>query len=163
MVGRRKHHRSVRFAETTTFQYIVEQRHEGYNTENNRVARHELWYTKTEYHQMRLAVKEDVLEARSKAEAGSPFNYSGNDGASAKAKESSGCCIGIEHLLTPVCFLEVERCRARNVYAVLVAQARSKHLPPSDSEIDIALASIAQTAKVELRARSIGKLHQDSI
>ena len=160
MVGRRKHHRVVRFAAAP--QYIVElELHEGYNTENVRVARHELWYTKTEYHQMKLDVKEDVLKVRSKAAAGSPFNYSGNDGAS--ANESSGCCIGIEHLLTPVSFLEVERCRARNDYAVLAAQARSKDLPTSDSEIDIALASIAQTAKVELRARSIGKLHQDSI
>eukprot|EP00985_Skeletonema_marinoi_P011777 scaffold5591_cov148-Skeletonema_marinoi.AAC.6 len=51
---------------------------------------------------MRLAVKEDVLEVRSKAATGFPFNYAGNDDGES-ATESSGCCIGIEHLLTPAC------------------------------------------------------------
>jgi hypothetical protein len=48
----------VRFAEAAR-RYIVEC-HEDYDTENT-VARHELWYTKAEYRDMRLAVKEDVL------------------------------------------------------------------------------------------------------
>jgi len=151
------HGRSVRFAETKTSQCNVKRyEHEGC------VARHELWYTKAEYEAMRLAVKEDVLEVRSKVAHGSPFNYAGNDDGES-ATESSGCCIGIEHLLTPACLLEVKRCRARCVYTVLTTQARSNDLPSSDSEIDIAIASIAQTRRVALRARSLGKLHQDSI
>jgi len=148
---RRNRHRAVRFAEAAR-RYIVE-RHEDYDTENT-VARHELWYTKAEYRDMRLAVKEDVLEVRAKAADGSPFDYSGSDDASV-------CCIGIEHLLTPACLLEVKRCRARCVYAVLAVQAR----PPdqSSSDIDIALASIGQTRKAALRARTLGKLHQNAI
>jgi hypothetical protein len=148
---RRIRHRAVRFAEAAR-RYSVE-RHEDYDTENT-VARHELWYTKAEYRDMRLAVKEDVIEVRAKAADGSPFNYSGSDDASV-------CCIGIEHLLTPACLLEMKRCRARCVYAVLAVQAR----PPgqSTSDVDIALASIGQTRKVAMRARTLGKLHQNAI
>ena len=145
------HHRVVRFADAAQ-RHIVE-RHEDYDTEN-KVARHELWYTKAEYRSMRLAVREDVLKVRSKAADGSPCNYWGDD-------DVSVCCIGIEHLLTPACILEVKRCRARCVYAVFAAQARSQDL--SSSEMDIALASIGQTRKVVLRARMLGKLQKDSI
>jgi hypothetical protein len=127
---------------------IVE-RHEDYDTEH-KVARHELWYTKAEYHDMRLDIKEDVLEVRSNAADGFPFDYSGDDDASV-------CCIGIEHLLTPACILEVRRCRARCVYAVLAKQATSQDLS------GIALASFAQTRKAALRARTLGKLHRDSV
>ena len=148
---RRNRHRAVRFAEAAR-RYIVE-RHEDYDTENT-VARHELWYTKAEYCDMRLAVKEDVLEVRAKAADGSPFDYSGSDDASV-------CCIGIEHLLTPACLLEVKRCRARCVYAVLAVQARPQC--QSTSDVDIALASIGQTRKVAMRARTLGKLHQNAI
>jgi hypothetical protein len=38
--------------------------------------------TKAEYLEMRLAVKQDGLEVRSKAADGSPFNCSGSDDAS---------------------------------------------------------------------------------
>eukprot|EP00984_Skeletonema_dohrnii_P010969 scaffold4331_cov93-Skeletonema_dohrnii-CCMP3373.AAC.3 len=77
------HGRSVRFADTKTSQCNVKRyEHEGC------VARHELWYTKAEYEAMRLAVKEDVLEVRSKAATGSPFNYAGNDDGES-ATESS--------------------------------------------------------------------------
>eukprot|EP00985_Skeletonema_marinoi_P016494 scaffold8887_cov73-Skeletonema_marinoi.AAC.1 len=55
------HGRSVRFAAMNTSQCNVKHYdHEGC------LARHELWYTKAEYEAMRLAVKEDVLEVRSK-------------------------------------------------------------------------------------------------
>ena len=150
---RRIRHRAVRFAEAAR-RYIVE-RHEDYDTENS-VARHELWYTKAEYRDMRLAVKEDVLEVRAKAADGSPFNYSGSDDASV-------CCIGIEHLLTPACLLEVKRCRARCVNAVLAVQARPPDPSSTHIYIYIALASIGQTRKVALRARTLGKLHQNAI
>jgi hypothetical protein len=146
-------HRAVRFAEAAR-RYIVE-RHEDYDTENS-VARHELWYTKAEYRDMRLAVKEDVLEVRAKAADGSPFNYSGSDDASV-------CCIGIEHLLTPACLLEVKRCRARCVNAVLAVQARPPDPSSTHIYIALALASIGQTRKVALRARTLGKLHQNAI
>jgi len=148
----RNPHRAVRFAAVTAQWHIVE-RHEDYDTEN-KVARHELWYTKAEYHDMKLDIKEDVLEVRSNAAEGFPFNYSGDDGASV-------CCIGIEHLLTPACILEMKRCRARCVYAVLLEQARPKCL--SSPEMGIALASFGQTRKVALKARTLGKLHRDSI
>jgi len=141
---------AVRFADTA--QVNIVERHEDYDTEN-KVARHELWYTKAEYHDMRLDIKEDVLEVRSNSADGSPFDYSGDDVASV-------CCIGIEHLLTPACMLEVRRCRARCVYAVLAEQARSQDT--SSPEMGIALASFAQTRKVALRARTLGKLHRDS-
>ena len=150
---RRNRHRAVRFAEAAR-RYIVE-RHEDYDTENT-VARHELWYTKAEYRDMRLAVKEDVLEVRAKAADGSPFNYSGSDDASV-------CCIGIEHLLTPACLLEVKRCRARCVNAVLAVQARPPDPSSTHIYIALALASIGQTRKVALRARTLGKLHQNAI
>ena len=144
--------RAVRFADTTAEVHIVE-RHEDYDTEN-KVARHELWYTMAEYRDMKLAIREDVLEVRSNAAAGSPFSYSGDD-------DSSVCCVGIEHLLTPACILQVRRCRARCVYVVLAEQARSQHL--SSPEMNIALASFGQTRKVALRARALGNLHHDSI
>ena len=147
----RNPHRAVRFADAAQL-HIVE-RHEDYDSEN-KVARHELWYTKAEYRAMRLAAREDVLQVRSNTADGSQFSYPGDDDASV-------CCIGIEHLLTPACLLEVKRCRARCVYAVLAVQARPLAL--SKSDIDIALSSIGQTRKVALRARTLGKLHQNSI
>jgi hypothetical protein len=143
--------RAIRFADVAQIRIV--ERHEDYDSEN-KVARHELWYTKAEYHDMKLAIKEDVLKVRSNAAEGFPFNYSGDDDASV-------CCIGIEYLLTPACTLEVQHCRARCVYAVLMAQARSQDL--SSLEMDIALASIGQTRKVALRARTLGKLHRNSI
>jgi hypothetical protein len=146
----RNHHRAIRFADTAQIRMV--ERHEDYDSEN-KVARHELWYTKAEYHSMRLAAREDVLQVRSKAADGSQFNYPGDDDASV-------CCIGIEHLLTPACILEVKRCRARCVYAVFAAQARPQD--PSSPGMDIALASMGQTRKVALRARMLGKLHHDS-
>jgi hypothetical protein len=147
---RNQHHRAVRFADAAQL-HIVE-RHEDYDSEN-KVARHELWYTKAEYHDMRLAAREDVLQVRSNTADGFPNSYSGDD-------DVSVCCIGIERLLTPACTLEVRRCRARCIYAVLAAQARPQDL--SSSEMGIALASIGQTRKVALRARMLGKLHRDS-
>jgi len=147
--------------------YIV-QRHEdyGYGNENENVvavARHELWYTKAEYDSMKLAVKEDVLEVRARELAGDPFNYAGNDddddaSAGEESSSSSVCCVGIEHLLTPFCRLQVKTCRARCTRAVLVEQWRIEA-----SETDIALASFVQTRKAVLRARKLGKLHLDSI
>jgi hypothetical protein len=148
-----RNHRAVQFADMVQL-YTVE-RHE------NTVARHELWYTKDEYHSMKLDIREDVLRARSMQ---SPlFNYSGNDNDDS-SEESSGVWIGIAHLLTPAVMLEVRTCRARCVYAVLAKQAS---LRPSArfrwEHIDIALASLAQTRKATLRARKLGKLHRKSL
>eukprot|EP00984_Skeletonema_dohrnii_P013692 scaffold5689_cov122-Skeletonema_dohrnii-CCMP3373.AAC.6 len=162
------HHRAVQFADSSQM-YIV-QRHEdyGYGNENENVvavARHELWYTKAEYVSMKLAVKEDVLEVRARELAGVPFNYAGNDddddasaGAGEESSSSSVCCVGIEHLLTSFCRLQVKACRARCTRAVLVEQSRIEA-----SETDVALASFVQTRKAVLRARKLGKLHLDSI
>ena len=144
--------RSVQFTDTAQL-YTVE-RHE------NTVARHELWYTKDEYYSMKLDIREDVLKARSMQSL--PFNYSGYDDEDDATEESSGFWIGITHLLTPACMLEVRTCRARCVYAVLVKQAS---LSPSARFRweDIALASLAQTRKATLRARKLGKLHRKSL
>jgi len=113
-------------------QMFIDDRHE-----DNNVARHELWYTKAEYYSMKLAIKEDVLQVRAQALTGVPFNYAGDDDAS--ADESSVCCIGIEHLLTANDMLEVKACRAR-CRAVLAEQARQGPSARFGWE-DIALAS----------------------
>ena len=149
-------HRAVQFADTGQL-YTVE-RHE------HEVARHELWYTKDEYYSMKLDIREDVLKARSMQSL--PFNYSGydddDDDDDDFPEESSGFWIGIAHLLTPACMLEVRTCRARCVYAVLVKQAS---LSPSARFRweDITLASLAQTRKAVMRARELGKLHRKSL
>jgi hypothetical protein len=143
----------VRFADTVQ-RYTIE-RHE-----DNNVARHELWYTKAEYHSMKLAIKEDVLQVHAQAMAGVPFNYAGDDDAS--AVESSVCCIGIEHLLTANVILEVKACRARCIRAVLAEQARQGPSTRFGWEA-IALASYAQSKKSVLKARRLGKLHEEAV
>eukprot|EP00985_Skeletonema_marinoi_P008882 scaffold4057_cov216-Skeletonema_marinoi.AAC.3 len=145
--------RSVRFADTAQL-YIVG-RHEDYKNKINSVARHDLWYTKSDYYSMRRAIEQDVLQVRAQAFVGAPFNYAGDDEAS--AFESSVCSVGIEHLLTPACLLEMKACRARCILAVLIAAGQDA------SAMDIALASLTQTRKAQLRARKRGMLLQDSI
>ena len=112
--------RSVRFADTAQL-YIVG-RHEDYKNKINNVARHDLWYTKSDYYSMRRAIEQDVLQVRAQALVGAPFNYAGDDEASA-SESSVVCCVGIEHLLTPAFILETRACRARCILAVLIAQA----------------------------------------
>ena len=148
--------RSVRFADTAQL-YIVG-RHEDYKNKINNVARHDLWYTKSDYYSMGRAIEQDVLQVRAQALVGAPFNYAGDDEAS--AFESSVCCVGIEHLLTPAFILETAACRARCILAVLIAQAQAGL---DVSELDIALASLTQTRSAQLRARKRGMLLQDSI
>ena len=145
---------AVRFADTV--EVSVVERHE--DNEEHKVDRQELWYTKAEYGLMRLAVERDVLEVRANASAGAPFRYSGDD-----EDADVVCCIGIEHLLTPVCVLGVKICRARCLQAVFSEQARQSLSARRYSWEDTALASIAQTRKPALRARVLGKLHRDSI
>jgi hypothetical protein len=148
--------RSVQFADKAEL-YIVE-RHE--DNEENKVARHELWYTASEYYSMKLEVKEDVLRVRAQALQSHPFYWDNGDDDDS-SEEDKGFWIGITHLLTPACMLEVTTCRARCVYAVLAKQASS----PSTRFRweDIALASIVQTRKAVLRARELGKLHEKSL
>ena len=135
-----RNHQVVRFAETAQL-YIVERRHED-NEDKNK-----LWYTKADYNSMKRKLKQDVLQARA---------------GDASSEEDSGFWIGIAHLLTPACMLEVKACRFRCVRAVLAEQARQS---PSTSVgwENIALASLAETRKAVLRARKLGKLHQESI
>ncbi len=96
---------------------------------------------------MKGDIKRDVLSARA------------CDPASDKG---SGFWIGIAHLLTPACTLEVQACRRRCIRAVLTEQARQDSCGSSRSE-DVALASSAETSKPVLRARRLGRLHQDCI
>ena len=117
---------SVRFADTA--QMLVE-RHYYQKKDNKYVARHELWYSTSDFHSMRRAVAHDVLQARAQALAGVPFNY--GDGDDASADESSVCCIGIGHVLTADVMLEIEARRARCIQAVLAEQAN--RVFPQDS------------------------------
>uniref|UniRef100_A0A7S2P1T7 Uncharacterized protein n=1 Tax=Skeletonema marinoi TaxID=267567 RepID=A0A7S2P1T7_9STRA len=135
-----RNHQVVQFAERAQL-HIVE-RHEDDEDKNK------LWYTKSDYNSMRRKRKQNVLQARA------------NDASS--EEEDSGFWIGIAHLLTSACMLEVKTCRFRCVRAVLVEQARQSPSASVGWE-NIALASLAETRKAVLRARKLGKLHQESI
>jgi hypothetical protein len=88
---------SVRFADMAQM-FIVGRNGDYDQNNNNNVARHELWYSTSDIHSMRRAAAQDVLQVRAQALAGVPFNYAGDDDAS--ADESSVCCIGIENLFS---------------------------------------------------------------
>ena len=135
----RHNHAHARFANETAEVYFVP-RHDDKNTS-------ELWYTDAEYNEMKRSIKRDVFQARA------------SDWTS---KEDRGSWIGIAHLLTPACALEVQACRKRCVRAVLAEQARQGPSECLRCE-GIALASSAETRKAVLRARKLGKLHQYSI
>ena len=137
----RRSHQVVRFSEPA--QLCIVDRHEDTNHKN------ELWYTKAEYSSMKRDIRRDVLQARANANNAVP-------------EEDSGYWIGISHLLTPACMLEVRACRYRCRRAVLTEQARQGPSSSFRCE-DIALASLAETGRAVLRARKLGKLHQDSI
>ena len=138
----RRNHVHVRFAKTSQLYNVP--RHEDKN-------RSQLWYTKAEYNSMKRNIKQDVLQVRARA------NDSGSE-------EDSGSWIGIAHLLTPACALEVQACRRRCLRAVLSEQAiQGPSASASLRSEAIALASSAETRKAVLRARKLGQLHQDSI
>lgn len=149
-----RNHRAVRFADSAQL-YIVE-RHVDHEKNNNKIARHDLWNTNAEYDRMKRSIVEDVLRVRAQAMVGAPVDYAGDDDIS--NEDGSVCCVGIEHLLTPACALEVRACRARCIRAVAAAQARQ-----DSTMMDIAFASFAQTRKAVLRARVLGKLLRDSL
>jgi hypothetical protein len=144
--------RAVQFADT--LQVLIVKRHED--------ARHELWYTAAEYDLMNLAMKGDVLNIRAVITSNdATFTYSGD---ADEAEDDSGIRIGVAHLLTPACVYEVMACRTRCWRAVLAEQARQDQDPSSRLGWErIALASLAVTRKDVLRARTLGKLHHDSI
>jgi hypothetical protein len=146
--------RSVQFADMSEM-YIVD-RHD----DNEDVDRNDLWCNKEDYSRMRLAITKSVRKVRAMASAGVPISYSGDDGSGS----SGACLIGIEHLLTPASAVEVKACRARCVRAVLQQQARQKMNPSSMFGWEfIAIVSFAETRKSAVRARRLGKLHQESI
>jgi len=144
--------RSVRFAKTMEV-YIVDR-----HADNEDVDQHDLWYNESDYSRMRLAIKKSVLEVRAMASAGLPISYSGDDDGS-----SNDCLIGIEHLLTQACAIAVMACRRRCVRAVLQEQARQRMNPTSETfRWDaIAAASYAETRNFAVRARKLGKLHEE--
>ena len=135
----KRKHDVVRFAETAQLYIVDRHEHEDKN---------ELWYSKAEYKSIKRDIKQDVLQARSSNSA---------------CEEESGSWIGISHLLTPACVLEVQACRRRCVRAVLAEQARQDTSGSESCCEDIALASLVTTRKAVLRARMLGKLHQDCI
>jgi len=106
---------------------------------------------------MKLVVSEDVLDVR----AARTSHEAVDDDASSK---ESACFIGIEHLLAPACRDEVRACRARCIRAVLAEQSRQGPSARFGWEaIAISLASLAQTRQPVVRARKLGKLHQESL
>ncbi len=121
-------------------------------------------YTSAEFYSMRRAVFEDVLEnlvarTTSNETAAADGDADDND---ASALESSRCLIGIEHLLTPASVNEVMACRARCTHEVLAEQARQA--PSARFRLEtIAFASLGQTRQAALRARKLGRFHQDSL
>ncbi len=133
--------RAVHFAENAQL-YIFD---------HHDVARNELSYSQAEYHRMKVAAMEDVLALRSARTS------------ETSTDEESLCFTGIEHLLTPACMHEVRTCRARCMQAVLTEQARARGPASGHSWETIALASIAQTRRANLRARKLGDFHQKSI
>ena len=135
-----RNHKVVRFAEPVATHLHIVDRHEHKN---------ELWYTKTEYNSVKRNTHRDDLQIRA------------NDSAST-FENDSGFWIGIAHLLTPACVLEVKACRLRCKRAVLAEQASQSPSASFRCE-DIALASLSETGKAALRARRLGKLHEDSI
>ena len=127
----------VRFAETAHLCLYEQDLEDNKEKDNN--DHHEFWYTESECFAMRRAAIQDAVKVLSNALAGAPFDYSGNN------DDASVCCVGIENLLAMSKVSEsVDRC----ISAVLTEQERH-----GSSEMDIALASIAQTRKVALRAR----------
>eukprot|EP00984_Skeletonema_dohrnii_P025134 scaffold14250_cov89-Skeletonema_dohrnii-CCMP3373.AAC.4 len=130
-----RNHQAVRFDERVQL-YIVDRRHE--DNEDKK----KLWYTKSDYNSMKRKLKQDVLRARA------------NDAAA--FEEDSGFWIGIAHLLTPACMVEVKTCRFRCVRAVLAEQVRQSPSTSFGWE-DIALASLAETGKAVLRARKLDR------
>lgn len=138
---RQRNRKDVRFSEATQL-YIVD-RHEDNDHKK------ELWYTRAEYKAMKLDIRREVLQARV------------NDAASI---EDSDFWIGIAHLLTPAIMFEVRACRSQCMRAVLLEQARQGPFASASFRCEnIALASLAETRKAVLRARMLGKLHQESI
>ena len=154
-----RNRRVVRFADTAQLRIV--QRHE--DNQRHKVARHELWYTKSESDLMKLAIKRDVRQVRVQALAGAHLTHAVSRNDDASAEESTTSCIGIEHLITPAWTLEVKACRARCKRAVLAEQAKQDQDPSARFRWEaIALASLAQTRTAASRARKLGKLHLDS-
>jgi hypothetical protein len=161
-------HRScqaVQFADTA--QLHIFKPHQDSEKNYVYVAPHELWYTRSEHYSMRRAAVEDALQVRARILSGAPLNYSGNaeagapvpaDEGLAEEERSSVCCIGIEHLLTPAIVRQRRARIDRCIDAVLTEQERR-----GSSEMDIALASFVHSRGAALRARRLGRLHQDSI
>ena len=152
--------RAVQFADTDTAHLHIFKRYK--DSEKNYIACHELWYTRSEHYSMRRAAVEDALQVRERILSGAPLNYSGEpvpaDEGLAEEERSSVCCIGIEHLLTPAIVRQRRACIDRCIDAVLTEQERC-----GSSEMDIALASFVHSRGAALRARKLGRLHQDSI
>ena len=142
-------HRKVQFAETAQLHIY----------EPHNIARRELWFTKTEYYLMKLAVQDDVLKVRAGRTSIDTAASDSNDDA---VRVSSGFWIGISHLLTQSCIDQVRTCRARCTQAVLTEQARQGPYGFNKWE-NIALASLAQTRQPILRARKLAKLHREAI
>ena len=102
---------------------------------------------------MQLAIEQDVLYVRTQLLAGVPFN-------TILADESSVCCVGIEHLLTPACIDVKKACRALCIRAVLTEQVTQGPAARFGWGA-IANASYDQSLKAVLRARRLGKLQQE--
>ena len=126
--------------------------HQDDNEENN-VACHELWYIGSELNSMRRATIANIGELRARVAAGARLSYEVNDDDTDDVS-----WLGIERLVIPTLALETRACIDRCIDAVLSEQGRH-----GSSEIDIALASFAQSRRAAQRAMRLAKFLQDSM
>mgnify|MGYP006931559206 CR=1 FL=1 len=127
--------------------------HQDQDKEENNGACHELWYIGPELNSIRRATFADIDELRARVAAGARLSYEVNDD---DADDVSW--LGIERLVIPALALETRACVDRCIDAVLSEQGRH-----GSSEIDIALASFAQSRRAAQRAMRLAEFLQDSM
>jgi len=144
----RSNRKVVRFDDTPQVSTFV--CHQDDNEEHN-VACHELWYTGSELNSIRRAATADIVELRARVAAGARLSNEVND-------DTDVSWLGIERLVIPALVIETRACIDRCIDAVLSEQGRH-----GSSEIEIALASFAQSRRAAQRALRLAEFLQDSM
>ena len=124
------------------------------DNEEDSIACHELWYIASELNSIRRATLADIDELRARVAAGARLSYEVNE----DDNTDDVSWLGIERLVIPALALETRACVDRCIDAVLTEQERR-----GSSEMDIAFSSFVHSRGAALRARRLGRLHQDSI
>ena len=153
--------KSVRFSETSWVTVFAK------HGDREGVCYNDLWYTQSDIERMKIAAVHDTLEVNNQIAAGVSIDRLIEMEQNANLESSTICLAGIESRLTQLATNEVRACRARCVLAVLREQERQQQIMSLPSLFEdryrsdmIALASLSQTTKSALRARTIGLLHQ---